>query len=155
MNLRLFTGLAAIVCLSLASCHPYNEKPKKDKANKGPEKVLTPEEQKKLKEDEARKKAEEDLKKKQEEAQKTTPDGTVAGTPPVNGGTPTGAPNTPPKRTDYPVAIKVPGKEDQVFSPYNNKVVLISDEQGKPFPSGTLMQDPTFPASEKKYFRVP
>ena len=154
MNLRLFTGLSAIVCLSLASCHPINDKPKKDKANKGTQKVLTPEELKK-KEDEARKKAEEDLKKKQEEAQKTTPDGTGAVTPPGNGGTPTGTTPTPTKRTDYPVAMKVPGKEDQVFSPYNNKVVLISDEQGKPFPSGTLMQDPTFPASEKKYFRVP
>lgn len=154
MNLRLFTGLAAIVCLSLASCQPFKENPGKNKTNKGTQKVLTPEELKK-KEDEARKKAEEDLKKKQEEAQKTTPDGTGAVTPPVNGGAPTGAPNPPPKRTDYPVAVKVPGKEDQVFSPYNNKVVLISDEQGKPFPSGTLMQDPTFPASEKKYFRVP
>jgi len=55
-----------------------------------------------------------------------------------------------PKRTDYSFANPVPGKEGFVFSPYNNKVVDVRD-----IPSGTLVQDPTYPASEKKYFRVP
>ena len=52
--------------------------------------------------------------------------------------------------TDYPFASKVPGKAGFVFSPYNKQVVDVRD-----IPSGTLVQDPTYPASEKKYFRVP
>ena len=52
--------------------------------------------------------------------------------------------------TDYPFATKVPGKAGFVFSPYNKQVV---DVRG--IPSRTLVQDPTYPASEKKYFRVP
>lgn len=54
------------------------------------------------------------------------------------------------KRGDYAFANPVPGKEGFVFSPYNNKLVDVRD-----IPSGTLVQDPTYPASEKKYFRVP
>ncbi|MGA0846724.1 MAG: hypothetical protein ACO3RV_09300 [Luteolibacter sp.] len=54
------------------------------------------------------------------------------------------------ERKDYPFANKIPGKNGFVFSPYNNKVVDVRD-----IPTGTLVQDPTFPASEKKYFRVP
>ncbi len=50
----------------------------------------------------------------------------------------------------YPVATPVPDKEGFVFSPYNKQVVDIRD-----IPSGTLVQDPTFPAEEKKFFRVP
>ena len=53
-------------------------------------------------------------------------------------------------KRDYAFANKVPGKEGFVFSPYNNKVVDVRD-----IPSGTLVQDPTYPAAEKKYFRVP
>jgi hypothetical protein len=53
-------------------------------------------------------------------------------------------------RSDYPFANKVPNKEGFVFSPYNSRVVDVRD-----IPSGTLVQDPTYPASEKKYFRVP
>lgn len=49
-----------------------------------------------------------------------------------------------------PVAIPVPGKDGFVFSPYNNKVI---DVQG--FASGTLVADPTYPLSERKFFRVP
>jgi hypothetical protein len=37
-----------------------------------------------------------------------------------------------------------------VISPFNDKVV---DVQG--IPPGALVADPTFPAEEKKYFRVP
>jgi TPR repeat protein/serine/threonine protein kinase len=55
-----------------------------------------------------------------------------------------------PARADYPFATKVPQKEGFVLSPYNNKLVDVRN-----VPSGTLMQDPTYPASEKKYFRVP
>lgn len=49
-----------------------------------------------------------------------------------------------------PVAAAVPGKPGFVFSPHNNKVV---DVRG--ISSGTLVQDPTYLGSEKKYFRVP
>ena len=58
--------------------------------------------------------------------------------------------NNPVGPTDYPFASKVPGKAGFVFSPYNKQVVDVRD-----IPSGTLVQDPTYPASEKKYFRVP
>lgn len=63
---------------------------------------------------------------------------------------PTGFNNTQSGPSDYPFASKIPGKEGFVFSPYNKKVV---DVRG--IPSGTLVADPLFPASEKKYFRVP
>ncbi len=48
------------------------------------------------------------------------------------------------------VARAVPGKPGFVFSPFNNKIIDV-----KGIPSGTLVQDPTYPTSDKKYFRVP
>ncbi len=59
-------------------------------------------------------------------------------------------PTEPTQRSDYPFATPVPGKDGFVFSPYNNKVVDVRD-----IPSGTLVQDPTYPPADKKYFRVP
>ena len=50
----------------------------------------------------------------------------------------------------HPIAEPVPDKAGFVFSPHSNKVVDVRD-----LPSGTLVMDPTFPAAEKKYFRVP
>jgi len=50
----------------------------------------------------------------------------------------------------YPMAIPVPDKPGFVFSPYNNMVVDVRD-----IPSGTLVMDPTYPAAEKKIFRLP
>jgi hypothetical protein len=149
MNFRILTGLAAIVCISLASCHPYNENQGKKKPTKGTEKKVTPEEQAKLKEQEAKKKAEDEMKKKAAEGAQTTPTETPGGTAPT---TPGGIAPTPPaeQKRDFAFANKVPGKEGFVFSPYNNKVVDVRD-----IPSGTLVQDPTYPAAEKKYFRVP
>lgn len=55
-----------------------------------------------------------------------------------------------PPRDPRPVAIPVPGKDGFVFSPYNNKVIDV-----KGFAPGTLVADPTYPMSERKYFRVP
>lgn len=52
--------------------------------------------------------------------------------------------------TGNPMANAVTGKSGFVFSPYNNKIV---DVRG--VPSGTLVMDPSYPASEKKVFRVP
>jgi hypothetical protein len=151
MNLRLSSGLAAIVCISLASCYPYDEHASKKKTTKGPEKTATTPDQTKLKEEEKKKAAAtEEMKKKEEAATGTTtatqpPANPTTTTPPADGPKP-----AEPKRTDYQFANKVPGKEGFVFSPYNNKVVDVRD-----IPSGTLVQDPTYPAAEKKYFRVP
>ena len=49
-----------------------------------------------------------------------------------------------------PVANLAPGRDGMVISPYSNKLVDVRGIRG-----GTLVADPTFPASEKKYFRVP
>jgi hypothetical protein len=56
---------------------------------------------------------------------------------------------TPPKST-YPTGTLIPGKTGLVLSPYNNREVDVTG-----IPSGKLVSDPTYPASEKKYFRVP
>jgi hypothetical protein len=60
------------------------------------------------------------------------------------------APAPQPTPGPRPTAIAVPGKPGFVFSPYNNKVI---DVQG--FRSGALVADPTYPMSERKFFRVP
>lgn len=163
MKFRILAGLSALLCLSLASCYPYDESKGKKKNTKQVEKVKTPEEIAKEKEAAAKKKAEEELKKKEAEQKNLNPENpngqpTAGGT--VDGGTggttpPGPKPSEPAKKTDYPFAQKVPGKEGFVFSPYNQKVVDARDEQGRPIPSGTLVADPTYPESEKKFFRVP
>lgn len=160
MKLRLLTGLSVLVCLSLASCYPYDESQGKKKPTKTTEMVKTPEEIAKAKEAEAKKKAEEEAKKKEAElsgaGNTTNPADTTAavgGTPggsTPGGTTPIGPKPPEPTKKDYPFAQKVPGKEGFVFSPYNQKVVDVRD-----IPPGTLVSDPTYPESEKKHFRVP
>ena len=59
-------------------------------------------------------------------------------------------PPTPPVKQTVPTARAVPGKPGYVFSPFNNKVIDVEGIQ-----SGRLAADPTYPLSEKKYFRVP
>jgi hypothetical protein len=147
MKLRLSIGFTALCCVLLSSCYPYNEGQAGKKPNKGPEKTTVTAEDVKKKEEAARKKAEEDLKKKEQEA--TTGGDTNREIKPPEPDKPVDPPVEKP-RTDYAFANKVPGKEGFVFSPYNNKVVDVRD-----IPSGTLVQDPTYPPSEKKYFRVP
>jgi hypothetical protein len=49
-----------------------------------------------------------------------------------------------------PLANSVPGKAGFVFSPYNNKIVDVRE-----LSTGTLVADPTYPAAERKFFRVP
>lgn len=146
---HLFLGIVGLAILAVSACHPYQEKPKQ-KPQQGAQQAAKPKETKKLTEEKARKKAEEDLKKKSADSatDSTTPGGDTPPTNPAGGGTT--PPPVEPKRTDYAFATKVPGKEGFVFSPYNNKVVDVKD-----LPSGTLVADPTYPASEKKYFRVP
>lgn len=145
MKFRIFTGFTAALCVLLASCYPYPENPQRKKVTQAPQPSAA--EQAKLKEQEAlRKKQEEEIKNTQQAAGDPVPQ-TPSETPAQSQTTP---PPAEPKRTDYAFANKVPGKEGFVFSPYNNKVVDVRD-----IPSGTLVQDPTYPASEKKYFRVP
>ncbi|MEI8038784.1 MAG: hypothetical protein WCJ14_10370 [Verrucomicrobiota bacterium] len=140
INLRLSTGLAAIGCILLASCYPVNENPRHKRVPRAPEKTAITQDPQKLTEQEA-------LKQKDQatltQGQVTDNPGTL--TPPVD----KPKPPVEPKR-DYAFANKVPGKDGFVFSPYNNKVVDVRD-----IPTGTLVQDPTYPPAEKKYFRVP
>lgn len=143
MTTRILAVAVAALAVLFSSCRPIGAPPDKENPTV---KKLTPEEEAKKKEEEERKKAEEELKKKQEEEAKNN-----ANLPPVD---PTPPTPTPP-RTDYPFANKVPGKDDYVFSPYNNKVISIRDDQNRIIPSGTLVADPTYPPAEKKYFRVP
>lgn len=60
------------------------------------------------------------------------------------------APKQPSARPAYPVATAVEGQKGYVKSPHSGQIIDVRD-----MPSGTLVQDPTFPAEEKKYFRVP
>lgn len=167
MKLLHVTGLVAISCGLLASCYPYNETPRKKKPRK-PQTEQTSqsaEEKAKQEADAAAKKAEEEAKKKAEEAKQQA--GNAIPNPPPNpgqgqiqsnpGGQPQGAqehattqPPQPKPRNEYVYANKVPGRDGFVFSPYNNKVI---DVRG--YTSGQLVMDPTYPPSEKKYFRVP
>lgn len=48
------------------------------------------------------------------------------------------------------VAEPVDGKPGYVKSPFSGKIIDV-----KGIPAGTLVADPTFPAAEKKHFRVP
>ncbi len=145
MNLRSSTVFAALGCVSLASCYPYNEDQNKKTPAKPAQKTVTSPDQQKVQQERDRMKETEEAKNK-EELQTTTPENPLTTTQ-------TGAMPKPPveeKRSDQPVANKVPGKDGFVFSPYNNKVVDVRD-----IPSGTLVQDPTYTGAGKGYFRVP
>ena len=144
MKFSPITAIAALGIIALASCYPVQEPP----IHQGQEKPqqMTPEQQRlKMLEEQRKRMADEALRNEQPNSgDPTTSTNTGADT---NTGTGTG---TTAPTTDYPFASKVPGKEGFVFSPYNKRVVDVRD-----IPSGTLVQDPTYPASEKKYFRVP
>ena len=153
MNTRIASVISVALCALLASCYPYDEGANRKKTKKSSTAAAAAE---------AEKKAEEQKLKEQQVAQTTSTDGSVitettdssikpsdsSATSPNT--SPTVKPTTAVKKPEYSYASKVPGKEGFVFSPYNNKVVDVRD-----IPSGTLVQDPTYPASEKKYFRVP
>lgn len=140
MNSKLLPILPLAGCLAFVSCYPLPDKPRHGGPPKKDE-TVTSEDQQKIQEQRDRMKEKEELEKLQ-----TTTE--VPKEKPVNETT---APEKPvEKRGDYAFANPVPGKEGFVFSPYNNKVVDVRD-----IPSGTLVQDPTYPAAEKKYFRVP
>jgi hypothetical protein len=142
MKSHLFPGIATLLCALLASCYPYPEKAD----TKPTQMVQTPTTAEvKAKEEALRKKQEEELR----QLQQNQTEGTTSLPQNPEQNTNTSPPVTPP-RNDYPFANKVPGKVGFVFSPYNNKVVDVQS-----IPSGTLVMDPTYPAAEKKYFRVP
>jgi len=139
-----FVALASLAVL-INACTPYPEKgPKKGPQQQGPKPPPTKEEQQKLKEQRDKAKKDEEEKKKQEaentQANPTNPGPTA----------PEGPKPKAPDKKEYPFASPVVGKSGFVLSPYNSKMVDVRD-----IPSGTLVQDPTYPASEKKYFRVP
>lgn len=144
MNLRPITGLSALLCIAIASCYPL-EDPRIQQGNaqsqtpsNATQEQLLAQQQK----EEAIRKAEEDLRRQQ--ALLDNPAN------PQHSNTSTSSPSNPSSNGDYPFASKVPGKDGFVFSPYNNRVVDVRD-----IPTGTLVQDPTYPQTEKKYFRVP
>ena len=149
MKLRFSTSIAALACVLIASCYPYNENQQKKQPTKPAQKTVTSPEQQRIQEQRDQMKAQEEQMKK-EAAEKTNTD-TTGTTPGGTGGTvPPPKPPVEEKRTDYAFASKVPGKEGFVFSPYNNKIVDVRD-----IPSGTLVQDPTYTGAGKGYFRVP
>ncbi len=161
MNLRIFTAAAAFGCLLLSSCYPYQENPRRPHP-RNQQAAKAEAEQKRLQDQRDKLKKEQDQKRKQQQAAENTNVGTIGGgttTGPSTGNTGSTAGTTPPptrpRSSDYPVATKVPGRDGYVLSPYNSRVISVLDENNNLLPSGTLVQDPTFPASEKKYFRVP
>jgi hypothetical protein len=164
MNTRIASVISVALCALLASCYPYDEGANRKKTKKSSPNATAPAAPTKT---EAELKAEEqklkENQKKQAATETTSADGTsTTGTdttessikptdkPATSSTSPAEKPAATVKKPEYSYASKVPGKEGFVFSPYNNKVVDVRD-----IPSGTLVQDPTYPAAEKKYFRVP
>lgn len=165
MNTRIASVISVALCALLASCYPYDEGANRKKTKKSSPNATAPAAPTKT---EAELKAEEqklkEMQKKEAATETTAADGASTTSadsaessikptdkPSTSSTTsPADKPATAAKKTEYSYASKVPGKEGFVFSPYNNKVVDVRD-----IPSGTLVQDPTYPAAEKKYFRVP
>jgi hypothetical protein len=149
MNLRLILPASTAFLLLATSCTPYVEPPPPAPEDPAARK-RSPEEEEKLR------KQREDLEKKDEES--STPErnktaerdqeGTAQKDPDAGGGS--DIPKPPERKSEIQVARPVPGKPGFVFSPFNNKVIDV-----KGIPSGRLVADPTYPASEKKHFRVP
>jgi hypothetical protein len=139
MKTKLLLSLPLVGCFAFVSCYPIPDRPR---GQRPPEKeeTVTSQDQQKIQEQRDRMKQSEEQKVEETAGEmKKTEDATT-----------TSAPKEDTKKGDYSFATPVPGKEGFVFSPYNNKLVDVRD-----IPSGTLVQDPTYPAAEKKYFRVP
>jgi len=144
MSSRVQIILLALSSAIFASCQVYPEN-RPPTGPKPPQQAGNTPEQLELQKQRDEKKRLEAEKKKEEDALKG-PDGSGPKVP--DGGGEIKKKETGKK--DYAFANPVPGKEGFVFSPYNNKMVDVRD-----IPSGTLVQDPTYPAADKKYFRVP
>jgi hypothetical protein len=82
--------------------------------------------------------------------------GQEAANPPAAAADPAPVEPAPPKEAPVPsgnkppVAEAVPGKPGFVLSPFDGKVIDVRE-----IPAGTLVADPSYPADEKRYFRVP
>lgn len=139
MKTKLLLSLPLVGCFAFVSCYPVHEGPRKPSKPKGDE-TVTSEDQQNLQEQRDRMKERDEQKLEEDTAEMKKPDADTT----------TSKPKEDTKKGDYAFATPVPGKEGFVFSPYNNKLVDVRD-----IPSGTLVQDPTYPAAEKKYFRVP
>jgi hypothetical protein len=144
MKSKFFLILPALGCFGFVSCYPLPDKPPTMGTQKKDETVSSKDQQK-IQEQRDRMKE-----KAEKEKEKATAD--ISDKPAEKREKDKPANNKPADkpRGDYSFANPVPGKEGFVFSPYNNKLVDVRD-----IPSGTLVQDPTYPASQKKYFRVP
>lgn len=154
MKLRLILPASAALLLA-TSCKPYVEPPPPAPIDPAVNKQPTEEEKKKAAEAREKKKKEaEELAKKEKTTEGTDPAGPDA----VGGGTDPdkSLPKKPDdKKAAIPTAREIPGRPDRVLSPFTNQPVDITDKQGVRLKSGTVVSDPTYPASAKKHFRVP
>ncbi len=134
MRLRILPAVAALAAVTLTSCYVLPDPPPENPQQKK-ETTVTDKEQQAIEAQREKKKQEDALNKPADPGPVNNPDAP----PPTN----------KPKQS-APTAQPVPGKEGYVFSPFNQKIVDVRE-----IPSGTLVADPTYPASEKKHFRVP
>jgi hypothetical protein len=142
MKSHLFLTLPLISCFAFVSCFPIPKDGPKKKNTQDPNATLTSEEQQKIEEQREIMRQRELEKKTELTSPPTLPtnqtENTIVEPPQIK------------TTSDYPFGTPVPGKDGFVFSPYNNKLL---DVRG--IASGTLVQDTTYPPTEKKYFRVP
>lgn len=157
MNFRLTLGVAALACLVLASCTPYDEsRNRKPIRRTKPNASVAAPEQQALQDQREAMKAKEELARREAAriaAETTPPQPTTTEPAPQPQPQPQPQPPAPPvveKKPEYKYATKVPGKDGFVISPYNNKMI---DVRG--MAPGTLVQDPTYTGAGKGYFRVP
>lgn len=142
MKSRLFLILPLMSCFAFVSCFPIPRERPKQNTTQETTATLTSDEQQKIEEQRELMRQRELEKQNQLTNPEPLPTEQTQNTivePPVIKSS-----------TDYPFGTPVPGKEGFVFSPYNNKLL---DVRG--IASGTLVQDTTYPPTEKKYFRVP
>lgn len=142
MKFHLSLTLPLIGCFAFVSCFPIPREHPQNHHMQDPNATITSEEQQKIEEQRERMRQREMEKKTELANQQPVPSNVTENT--------IVEPPTIKTTTDYPFGTPVPGKEGYVFSPYNNKLL---DVRG--IPSGTLVQDTTYPPTEKKYFRVP
>lgn len=143
MTTKLTSALFVFGCLALSSCYQIQDKPRISVKPRPPveKETVTSQDQQKIQRQRERAKERETARKEEVTEKKEVPVNEPTSTPPKP---------AEPKKKEYSFANPVEGKTGFVYSPYNQKVVDVRD-----IPSGTLVQDPTYPASEKKYFRVP
>ncbi len=139
MNSRFLIGSATLGSILLASCYPFEERGRPPTGPVPPEQTVTSPTQQQVQQQRERMRERSEKPPSAPTRRDALED------------TPAPAPKPPAEeKRDFDFAAPVPGKPGFVFSPFNQKIVDVRD-----IPSGTLVQDPTYPASEKKYFRVP